>query len=49
MAEHVQECKTEKAMREVARWRALKRKGRIVLHFDGSGEVQKVEACVYIA
>lgn len=41
--EKEKEDKTEKAFRQVAEWKRDKVKGKIVLHFDGSGIVAKAE------
>jgi hypothetical protein len=40
--------RTEDAFREVARWKAQKCKGEIVLMFDGSGFVAKVKEVRYV-
>lgn len=42
------QSRTERAQREIARWRADKRKGKLILHFDGSGEVAKLEESRFI-
>jgi hypothetical protein len=46
--EKVQIDKTELAFIETSKWKAQKRKGKIILHFDGSGVVKAVEECWYV-
>jgi hypothetical protein len=41
--EKEKEDKTEKVFRRVAEWKAAKVKGKIIMHFDGSGIVAKAE------
>jgi len=40
--------KTDRAFAELTRWKEQKRKGKIILHLDGSGDVAKVEVSQYI-
>jgi len=40
--------RTEAAFREVERWKAEGKRGKITLHFDGSGMVKQVEASIFI-
>lgn len=42
------EDKTARAIEEVRRWKQEGRKGKITLHFDGSGVVSKLECSVFI-
>lgn len=40
--------KHQQAEREIAKWKQEKKKGEIVLMFDGSGNVAKVKRCEYL-
>jgi hypothetical protein len=40
--------KTERAFQELRRMKDQKKKGKIILHLDGSGKVAKVEKSEYI-
>jgi hypothetical protein len=48
MPDYPSNDKTEVAFKEVARWKAEKKKGKITLHFDGSGEVKAVEVSQFV-
>lgn len=40
--------KADRAIREISRWREEKKKGKITLHFDGSGIVKAVEVSQFV-
>jgi hypothetical protein len=44
----MKEDKTTRALEEMRRWKEQKRRGKIILHYDGSGDIAKIEVSLFV-